>query len=47
MLPEANHLGNVACRVGKELERDAEKMHARNAPGADRLIHRHYLKGWA
>ncbi len=46
-LTEANHLGNVAYRVGKKLEWDAKGMRARNAPEADRLIHRHYRKGWA
>ena len=31
-LTEANHLGNVAYRVGKKLEWDAEQLKATNAP---------------
>ncbi len=45
-LTEANHLGNVAYRVGKKLEWDAEAMRATNAPEADKFIHREYRKGW-
>ncbi len=45
-LTEANHLGNVAYRTGKKLEWDAEGLHARNAPEADRFIRREYRKGW-
>jgi hypothetical protein len=45
-LTEANHLGNVAYRVGKKLEWDAENMRARNAPEASPLLHREYRKGW-
>ena len=45
-LTEANHLGNVAYRVGKKLEWDAENLRATNAPEADRLIRREYRKGW-
>jgi predicted dehydrogenase len=45
-LTEANHLGNVAYRVGKKLEWDAEGLRARNAPEADRIIRRAYRKGW-
>ena len=37
-LTEANHLGNVAYRVGKKLEWDAENMHATNAPEAERFL---------
>ena len=43
---EANHLGNVAYRVGKKLLWDATAMKATNAPEADRFIHREYRKGW-
>jgi hypothetical protein len=43
---EANHLGNVAYRVGKKLEWDAAAMKATNAPEADRFIRREYRKGW-
>jgi predicted dehydrogenase len=45
-LTEANHLGNVAYRVGKKLNWDATNMRATNAPEADRLIHREYRAGW-
>jgi predicted dehydrogenase len=45
-LTEANHLGNVAYRLGKKLEWDAEQMYARNAPEANPLIRREYRKGW-
>ena len=45
-LTEANHLGNVAYRVGKKLEWDAAKMRATNAPEADPYLHREYRKGW-
>jgi predicted dehydrogenase len=45
-LTEANHLGNVAYRVGKKLEWDPETMHAKNAPEADPLIRREYRAGW-
>ena len=45
-LTEANHLGNVAYRLGKKLEWDAETMRVRNAPEADRIIRREYRKGW-
>lgn len=45
-LTEANHLGNVAYRVGKKLEWDAAQMKATNAPEADRFIRREYRKGW-
>ena len=45
-LTEANHLGNVAYRVGKKLEWDPETMRAKNAPEADVLIRREYRKPW-
>lgn len=45
-LTEANHLGNVAYRVGKKIEWDAENLVAKNVPEAARLIHREYRKGW-
>jgi hypothetical protein len=45
-LTEANHLGNVAYRVGKKLEWDAKKLRAKNAPEAKALIHQQYRKGW-
>ncbi|HEY7059068.1 MAG TPA: Gfo/Idh/MocA family oxidoreductase [Vicinamibacterales bacterium] len=43
---EANHLGNVAYRVGKKLQWDAEAMKATNAPEAERFMRREYRKGW-
>jgi hypothetical protein len=45
-LTEANHLGNVAYRAGRKLDRDAAKRRARNAPEADLFIRREYRKGW-
>jgi predicted dehydrogenase len=46
-LTEANHLGNVAYRVGRKLEWDPVKLRAKNAREADKFIHREYRKGWA
>jgi hypothetical protein len=43
-LTEANHLGNVAYRVGKKLEWDPVKLKATNAPEADQYIKREYRK---
>lgn len=45
-LTEANHLGNVAFRVGKKLEWDAENLKVTNAPEAAPLIRREYRAGW-
>ena len=45
-LTEANHLGNVAYRVGKKLQWDPKTLKATNAPEADALIRRPYRKGW-
>ncbi|MBM3832664.1 MAG: Gfo/Idh/MocA family oxidoreductase [Verrucomicrobia bacterium] len=45
-LTEANHLGNVAYRIGKKIEWDPVNLKARNAPEADRLIRKEYRKGW-
>ena len=45
-LTEANHLGNVAYRVGKKLEWDAESLRTKNAPEAGKYIRREYRKGW-
>ncbi|MDB6027308.1 MAG: iolG 18 [Verrucomicrobiales bacterium] len=45
-LTEANHLGNVAHRVGKKLEWDAKNLKVKNAPEAAHIIHREYRKGW-
>ena len=46
LLTEANHLGNVAYRVGKKIIWDSVKMRASNAPEADQYIRREYRKGW-
>ena len=45
-LTEANHLGNVAYRVGKKLVWNPKKLKATNAPEADKFIRRSYRKGW-
>ena len=46
MLTEANHLGNVAYRLGKKLEWDPAAMKVTNAPEADPLIRCPRRKGW-
>jgi len=45
-LTEANHLGNVAYRVGRKIEWDPEKLCAPNAAEARPFIRREYRKGW-
>ena len=45
-LTEANHLGNVAFRVGKKLQWDAANMRATNVPEADKFIRCPYREGW-
>ena len=45
-LTEANHLGNVAFRLGKKLEWDPVTMKAKGVPAADAFIHREYRAGW-
>lgn len=45
-LTEANHLGNVAFRVGKKIEWDAKKMICRGCPEADPFIRREPREGW-
>jgi hypothetical protein len=45
-LTEANHLGNVAYRVGQKIEWDAEKLEAKNCPEVAPLIRREYRAGW-
>ncbi len=47
LLTEANHLGNVAYRVGKKLEWDHRQMKATNCPEADKFIHRTPRTGWS
>jgi len=46
LLTEANHLGNVAYRVGRKIHWDAAKLKVTNAPEAAALIKRAYRKGW-
>ena len=46
LLTEANHLGNVAYRVGKKLQWDSAQMQVTNAPEAERFVRREYRKGW-
>jgi hypothetical protein len=45
-LTEANHLGNVAYRVGRKIHWDAQAMRAPDAPEADQFIKRERRKGW-
>jgi hypothetical protein len=45
-LTEANHLGNVAYRVGKKILWDHVKVKVSNTPEAAHLIRREYRKGW-
>lgn len=45
-LTEANHLGNVAFRLGKKLEWDPVNLHCPNAPEADAIIRREYRAPW-
>jgi predicted dehydrogenase len=45
-LTEANHLGNVAYRVGKKLEWDPAAVRCPNAPEADPFLRRKYRSGW-
>jgi predicted dehydrogenase len=45
-LTEANHLGNVAFRVGRKLVWDAKAMKAKGCPEADAYLRRDYRKGW-
>ena len=44
-LTEANHLGNIAYRLGRRIEWDAENLRVRNVD-ANALIRRPYRKGW-
>jgi hypothetical protein len=46
-LTEANHLGNVAYRVGKKLQWDAAGLRCTNAPEADQFLRREYRPGWS
>lgn len=46
-LTEANHLGNVAYRVGRKIEWDSKNLTAKSVPEADKFIRREYRKGWS
>ncbi len=46
LLTEANHLGNVAYRLGRKVEWDAANLKCVGCPEADLLIHRAYRDGW-
>jgi predicted dehydrogenase len=46
-LTEANHLGNVAYRVGKKIEWDAAKLYCPNAPEAEPFLRREPRSGWS
>ena len=45
-LTEANHLGNVAYRVGQKIEWDAENLRCVGTPDADRFLGRVPRRGW-
>ena len=45
-LTEANHLGNVAYRVGKKIHWNSEKLECPGTPEAAKFIKREYRKGW-
>lgn len=45
-LTESALLGNVAYRVGKRLDWDAEHLRASNCPEADQFIQHNYRAGW-
>ena len=45
-LTEANHLGNVAYRVGKKIAWDPAKLECPGTPEAAKFIKRQYRKGW-
>jgi len=46
-LTEANHLGNVAYRVGKKIEWDSGSLRIRNAPEAETFLQQEYRDGWS
>ena len=45
-LTEANHLGNVAYRVGEKIEWDSKNLTIRGNRKAEALLGREYRKGW-
>ena len=46
LLTEANHLGNVAYRVGRKIQWDPQKLLCPNAPEAAAFIRSDRRKGW-
>ena len=46
-LTEAVLLGNVAYRLGRKIEWDAENLKATNAPEAEPLLQKQYRAGWS
>ena len=46
-LTEANHLGNVAFRVGKKIEWDSKNMNCKNCPEAQPFLKRTPREGWS
>ena len=46
-LTEANHLGNVAYRVGKKIEWNSQTMSCVDCPQAERFIRREPRAGWS
>ncbi|MCA9178501.1 MAG: Gfo/Idh/MocA family oxidoreductase [Planctomycetales bacterium] len=46
-LTEANHLGNVAFRVGKRIRWNAKEMRAEGCPEAEPFLTREPRKGWS
>jgi len=46
-LTEANHLGNVAYRLGQPIEWDAASMRMPNLDHPQRFLKRSYREGWS
>ena len=46
LLTEANHLGNVAYRVGKKIHWDTKEMRVTNSRKAEQYVKREYRKDW-
>jgi hypothetical protein len=46
-LTEALLVGNLALRVGKDVEWDSATMRAQGCPEADRYIHPQFRAGWS
>ena len=47
VLTESLLIGNVALRVGNEIQWDAQNMHATNCPEANTFIHPQFRDGWS